>query len=63
MARLLTGNPDDMADTEEEMGLMTLLLLVTIVIMIFWRNKNKLYPKVMKSGSKLKNKYREGEYC
>ena len=30
--------------------------------MIFWMKKNKLYPKMMKFGSKLKNRYGEGKY-
>ena len=42
---------------------MSWILLVIIVIMIFWRNKNKLYSKIMKFESKLKNIYGEGEYC
>ena len=39
------------------------VFLSILVIMIFWKKKKKLYPKMMKFESKLKKIYGEVGYC
>ena len=62
MARKMTEIPDGNVDTEEEMAFDDLTIPGDYSDYDIWRKKNKLYPKMMKFGSKLKKRYGEGDY-
>ena len=62
-ASKMTENSDENVDTEEEMDFDDLIIPGDYSDYDFWRKKKKLYPKMIKFGSKLKKRYRGVEYC
>ena len=61
MERKLTENPDNMVNIEEEMAFDELSITGNYSDDDILEGGKKLYPKMAKFGSKLKNIYGEGE--
>ena len=59
----MTEAPNENVDTEEEIYFYDLTIPGDYSDYDILEEENKLYTKIMKFGSKLKNGYREGGYC
>ena len=62
VARKITYTPDENVDTEESMSFDDLTIPGNYSDYDILEEEKKLYPKMMKFGSKQKNRYGEGGY-